>query len=308
MTGLVTGEAVLLDLRLAKLPSRALAFLLDLFLQVVVLIVAVIGLAALGSAAGLDDALMFALVLATVVAIIVGYPTLMETLTGGRTLGKMALGLRVVRADGGPIRFRHALVRGLCGALELWMFGGCIAVITSLINSQGQRVGDLLAGTVAVAERQPLRQAHPPIAMPPGLEGWAATLDLTALREADAAAARSVVHRWHHLSPVARQASATTLAQRIATQVSPTAPPGVPAVAYLSAVLAERTRRTLAAAPAAVGAAGMPGAPGPSAAPAPAQPAPTWVDPTPPAASPSSVEPVQSPGSTLTEDHGWRLG
>ena len=51
--------------------------------------------------------------------VFLGYPVAMETLTRGRTLGKMALGLRVVRDDGGPITFRQALVRGLVGlALE----------------------------------------------------------------------------------------------------------------------------------------------------------------------------------------------
>lgn len=299
MSELVTGEAVVLDLRLAKLPSRALAFLLDWMLQTVLLVGAVLGVAALSALAGLDQALMIALVLAVIVGIIVGYPTIFETVTGGRTLGKMAMGLRIVRADGGPIRFRHALVRGLCAVFELWMFSGFIAMITSLVNPRGQRVGDLLAGTVAVAERQPLHQAPPPIAMPPGLQEWASTLDLTALQEVDASSARSVVQRWHQLAPSAREASAAGLAQRIASQVSPTPPAGVPAVAYLAAVLAERTRRTLATTP----------APTPVAAPfvsppvaaSPVEPIPTWVDP----AAASTPAPPQSPPPA---DHGWRLG
>ena len=50
-----------------------------------------------------------------VVAVTVGVPTVVETLTRGRTLGKLALGLRVVRDDGGPITARHALTRALVG-------------------------------------------------------------------------------------------------------------------------------------------------------------------------------------------------
>ena len=52
-----------------------------------------------------------------VVLVFAGYPILMEWLTRGRTLGKIWLGLRVVRDDGGPIGFRQALVRGLAGLL-----------------------------------------------------------------------------------------------------------------------------------------------------------------------------------------------
>ena len=53
--------------------------------------------------------------------IIVGYPVILETLTRGRSLGKFALGLRVVSDDGGPERFRQALMRGLAAVVEIWL-------------------------------------------------------------------------------------------------------------------------------------------------------------------------------------------
>lgn len=304
---LVTGEAVALDLRLAKLPSRSLAFLLDFCLQVTALILGIIGVTAIITAADLDEAASTALVILTLVGILVGYPCMMETLSGGRTLGKMALGLRIVRADGGPIRFRHALVRALCGFVELWMTGGCIAVIVSLINPRGQRVGDLLAGTVAVAERQHLRQAPAVVAMPPGLQGWASTLDLSALNETDASAARSLVQRWHQLAPASRESMAAELTGRINSRVSPPPPAGTPPIAYLSAVLAERLRRTPAP---------MPTAP---PAPAPVPPAPTGplvygqpqADPyyDSPAQPPTLDQPPlqPEPASQPEPNHGWRL-
>ena len=89
------------------------------------------------------------------VAIIVGYPATMETLTRGRTVGKLALGLGSVRSDGGAIRFRHALVRALAAVVEMYMCSGAIAVITSLLSPEGKRVGDYMAGTIVVRERAP---------------------------------------------------------------------------------------------------------------------------------------------------------
>ena len=151
---LVTGEAVVLELRLAKLPSRAVAETLDLLVQFGgLLVISLIG-AFTGLSDSLDGAAAVALGLTLYVGIFVGYPVLFESLSRGRSLGKMAMGLRVVREDGGPIQFRHALVRGLLAIFEVYPFG-VIAVITSLLSAKGKRVGDYLAGTVVVRERVP---------------------------------------------------------------------------------------------------------------------------------------------------------
>ena len=135
MTDLVTGDAVVLELRLAKLASRSLALAIDLAVQLGRLL---IGLVVLGGTVGfVDEALAAALGLLFYVAVVVGYPVAIETLTRGRTLGKMAMGLRVVREDGGPVRFRQAFVRGLVGVVEIWLSFGAVALIASLASSQG---------------------------------------------------------------------------------------------------------------------------------------------------------------------------
>ena len=116
-----------------------------------------------------DPALIAALTLIVIVLVLVGYPVAWETLSGGRTPGKMALGLRVIRADGGgPIEFRHALTRGLCGVIvDFWMLGvfGFVAVVSSTASERGRRVGDLLAGVrdhahCSAAVRAPERGAR----------------------------------------------------------------------------------------------------------------------------------------------------
>ena len=67
------------------------------------------------------------------VLVLVGYPLAFETATRGRTLGMMAMGLRVVSEDGGPERFRQALFRALAGVIEIWMLMGAPAVICSVL-------------------------------------------------------------------------------------------------------------------------------------------------------------------------------
>ena len=94
--------------------------------------------------------------IASFLLVLVGGPIAVETLSHGRSLGKLACGLRVVRDDGGPIRFRHALVRGAMGVVEILMTFGVIACIASLVSARGRRLGDVFAGTLVVRERMPV--------------------------------------------------------------------------------------------------------------------------------------------------------
>ncbi len=244
MSQLVTGEAVVLDLRPAALPSRLVAGLLDALLQGFVLLV----LSGLATAISLDlsTAATEALGLVVVVAVLIVYPVTFETLLRGRTPGKAAMGLRVVRDDGGPIGFRQALVRGLCGAfLErpgLTLFSA--AVISSLLNSQSKRLGDLLAGTVVLRERVSVR-GGPVAGMPPPLAGWAAELDLSGVSDSLALSMRQFVSRSDQLTANAREDLGGRLVRAVTDAVGP-APHGTPGWAVLSAVLAERRRRETA--------------------------------------------------------------
>ena len=241
-TPIVTGDAVVLELRLAKLASRSLALAIDVALQLGLVVAGTLALA--GVVSFVDNALAAAIGLAFYIAVVIGYPVAFETATRGRTLGKMALGLRVVREDGGPIRFRHAFVRGLLGVVEIWLTFGSVALITSLASAKGKRLGDYLAGTVAVRERMPVQSA-PMAAMPPPLAGWAPALDLSRVPDDLALAARQYLSRYGELAPEVRAGMGQRLATAVAALTTPPPPPGTPAWAFLSAVLAERRRRDL---------------------------------------------------------------
>ncbi len=239
MSEIVTGEAVVVEVRIAQLPSRALAYIIDWVVQCTVLVAALVLLSNASFVA--DSALTAGLVILFAVLVIVGYPVIFETVSRGRSLGKLALGLRVVSDDGGPERFRQALFRGLAGFVEFWLFFGAPALITSLVNQQGKRLGDVFAGTIVIGERAP-RQAPPP-AMPPQLAAWAATLELSQLPDELANTARQYLSRRHQLAPGVQHEMGARIAAQVTACVAPPPPPGVPPHAYLAAVLAERRRR-----------------------------------------------------------------
>ena len=239
---LVTGDAVVLDLRLARLASRGLAFALDVLIQAVLWLVFTLIVLWAGVH---DEALGAAILLGLLVLVRVGYPVLFETLAGGRTLGKMAFGLRVVRDDGGPIRFRHALTRGLAGAVVDFgpvLVWSAVAIVVSLFSAKSKRAGDFLAGTVVVQERAPATPV-PLISMPPLLTEWASRLELSALPDDLALAARQYLARYPTLRPEARDRLGYDLAQELAARLGAPVPPGIPPWMYLMAVLAERRNR-----------------------------------------------------------------
>ena len=242
---LVTGEAVGLDLRPAALPSRLVAGALDTLLQFALL--AVLALLAAATGTGTSSAGEAAITVVVLLVVTAGYPVAFESLLRGRTPGKAAMGLRVVRDDGGPIGFRQALVRGLTATFVerpgITFFTG--AVVCMLVNSRSKRLGDLLAGTVVLQERIPgggpaLRS---PGAPHPQLAAWAAELDLTGLPDELALSARAYLGRARELTDAARAQLGARLAGAVAAVVTPPPPQGTPAGPYLAAVLAERSRR-----------------------------------------------------------------
>ncbi|MFD6953327.1 hypothetical protein A6A08_11205 [Nocardiopsis sp. TSRI0078] len=245
VTPLVTGDAVVLDLRPAGFATRAAALAIDAILQVIALIA--LGVLASWIGRNLDPAITAAVSLAGAILVLVGYPTVFETVSRGRSLGKMALGLRVVGTDGSPERFRQALGRALASFVEIWMTTGVIALITSMINRDGRRVGDFVAGTMVVEERAggPREEGVP---MPPHLAGWAAGVELSRLSPETVATARQYVLRYGELAEHTRHEMGVRLADAVASQISPPPPPGTTPPYFLAAVLAERRRRHEAAA------------------------------------------------------------
>jgi uncharacterized RDD family membrane protein YckC len=251
---IVTGEAVVLDLPYARFPTRMLAYLIDMLVQLLMLTIVVVLAAAGAGSHNLDAASVAAVLVSGFVAVIVGYPAAFETLSRGRTLGKLALGLRVVADDGGPERFRQALVRALAGSVECWALIGVPALVTAMLSARGKRLGDIFAGTFVVRERapRPAGRAYSvgaygiPTGLPavnPALQGWAAALDLSGLPEPVAAAAASYLSRYWQLNAPERDQLGWQLAADIAARVAPPPPPGLPAVDYLHTVLAERRHR-----------------------------------------------------------------
>ncbi len=237
---LVTGEAVALDLPPSTVAVRLTSGLIDICTEGLLLVVLLIGSFAL--LADSDAALLAVASVVSIVLALVAMPTAVETLTRGRSLGKVVLGLRTVRDDAGPISFRHALVRALVGVVEIWALYGVPALICALVTVRGKRLGDVVAGTYVVRERFPFPGVRP-VMMPPQLAGWAVRADIAPLPDGLALAVRQFLDRAGSLHPASRARLGVSLTQQVLGHVAPAPPPGEHPEAVLAAVLAERRRR-----------------------------------------------------------------
>lgn len=152
----VTPENVAFDFQLAGPFPRALAFLVDALLIAILFVLLVLLSFSLGSlGAGLSGIGLVLLFFTWW-----GYGMVMETLANGQTLGKMALGLRVVAGTGLSITPSQAILRNILRAADLVppFFPGIFAMLG---NSRFQRLGDLAANTMVIVEKTNLRPKPP---------------------------------------------------------------------------------------------------------------------------------------------------
>ena len=211
-----TGEAVAIRYELAGLGSRFLAVVVDGLAQLLILVGLVLAYSAWAVAirkllpanlsAWLDAALIF-----VVFIVVIGWFIVFEIWWSGRTPGKRALGLRVLRDGGFPIDGGASVIRNLVRIVEILLGFYALSAISTLISKENKRLGDFAAGTIVVRDRA---DAGPDLA---------AYLDsparlATGLTEPDRVLIERFLARRSALAPDAR----TSLAARIAQQVRPT--------------------------------------------------------------------------------------
>ncbi len=244
--GVVTPEAVRLEFEAAGVGSRGAALLLDLLLQsAVLMIVGFTGVLVYAEAGpGLPGWVGDTVAVLFAFAVVWGYPVAFETLWRGRTLGKAAMGLRVVTVEGSPVRFRHAAVRATLGIVDFALTSGAAALLSALLSRRHQRLGDLVAGTIVLRERTGAKAPSAVrFSIPAGAESYAATLDPAGLSADDYATVRSFLLRAPHLPDEVRAHLAVRLAGPLAAKLRHLRPGTVPAETFLQCLAARYQQR-----------------------------------------------------------------
>jgi uncharacterized RDD family membrane protein YckC len=225
---IATPEGVELDLVLAGLGSRFIARIVDSLVQAGIVLAFFVVLALIHS--GWVLAVVFIVIFLTMFA----YDIPFEVYASGRTPGKRAAGLRVVRGGGQPVGFVASLVRNVLRLVDYLPAGYLVGAITIVFSEKNQRVGDLAAGTIVVRERAAVPQAvgwtawsRPTVPLA-AVAGW----DVSAVTPAEVAATRAFLDRRINLPDEVRYRLAWDLAVRLGGKVS-----GIPQGAHPEYVL-----------------------------------------------------------------------
>ncbi|MEO5921191.1 MAG: RDD family protein [Pseudolysinimonas sp.] len=240
----LTGEAVALDLRPTGFALRAAGAIIDWIVYFGAYIAIVLALFSLASSSNTEGAVYGIIAVVAIVACLVIAPVTVETLSRGKSLGRLAVGARIVRDDGGAIGLRHAAIRALVGVFEIYMtFGGGAALI-GLFSTRTKRLGDMLAGTYSQYERI-ARVAPPLFGVPAQLESWARLADVARMPDALSRRVAQFLAQAPHLTADRRGFQAAQLAAEVSRFVSPL-PPVQPEL-FLAGVAVVRREREYAA-------------------------------------------------------------
>ncbi|MEY2847951.1 MAG: hypothetical protein RI885_616 [Actinomycetota bacterium] len=237
---LVTGEAVALDLRPASFVLRATGSIIDFVVTVLVLLGGFFVIVGIYGGFGVDDAAVGALFVTLLVVCTIVVPTAVETLSMGKSLGKLVMGVRIVRDDGGAVGFRHAFIRALTGFIEIIGTFGGLAAIVALLNGRAKRLGDLLAGTYAQYERV-ADPGDPIFAVPPELVEWSRIADVARMPDRLSRRVTQFLGGASAFLPEARARIGASLASEAAGFVDPV--PAAAPEAFLIAITAIRRER-----------------------------------------------------------------
>lgn len=233
-----TPEQIAITLPIAGVGTRLLAALLDAAIIIGAFIVSLFGAL---SVAGIisaqrrgDDAtqVLGALYILLLAAALFGYFAGLELLWNGQTIGKRALGIRVLRDDGTPVDVASVLARNVVRLVDFLPVGYLIGLISLVVDRRGRRLGDIVGGTIVVREggSTPTLREIGAIA---DLAAWSLGPDEPSaptdrLTEDEIAAAREFLRRAPSFAPPQRFALGWRVAVTLAARMGYTTPPPEP--------------------------------------------------------------------------------
>ena len=241
----LSGEAVAIDVQPIGFVLRAAGAIIDLLVGFAVFLLTLFLRLWLLDIGVLDQATDTIASIASIVVSFVVLPITMEVALKGRSLGKLAVGGRIVRIDGGATGFRHAFIRALLGVLEIYMTLGSVAVLAGAFSARSQRLGDMVAGTYSQRVRAPKLIPSVPV-LPPMLTGWAQIADVARLPDRLARRISQFLQSAPRMVPAARARVAQDLLAEASPFVSPL-PAAAPEVVLvgITVLRRERERRAL---------------------------------------------------------------
>ena len=231
-----TPERVPLHFGLASIGNRFIACAIDHAIQTFALVLIFLGFLLLADTTNVESAFstapkwVYAVMIIVLFLILTGYFAFFEWLWSGQTPGKRWLKLRVIREDGRPITFWEASVRNLIRSFDMMPAPFySIGLISVFSTTRDQRVGDMVAGTVVVREREAEAPAFAKVFASPvsdpalrrSFKPVNFTGDLNSLTESEIQVVETFLRRRWDLADVPRQWMAWRVSLPILYKIRP---------------------------------------------------------------------------------------
>lgn len=145
-----TSQNVKIEYQLASVGQRIFAFLIDLAILIVVFFIFYLAIVF----NNLDDQDLMYYVISLLLLIWIWFYTLGSEIIGnGQTIGKLALGIKVVKLNGDEMEFYDYFSRWSVRLFDVYFSVGTLAMLLIASNKNGQRLGDIISGTTVIKKR-----------------------------------------------------------------------------------------------------------------------------------------------------------
>lgn len=152
---ILTTQNVTIEYTPASVGERILSYLIDIVILFAWFIVIIFVMGAVRpNSSGTD--LFFWVFMSVAMLPVMFYDLVSELFLNGQSIGKRAIGIKVVMLDGSQPTLGAYLMRWLFRLIDITLFSGVVAFITVIVNNKGQRLGDIAAGTTVVKIKPPL--------------------------------------------------------------------------------------------------------------------------------------------------------
>ncbi len=156
-TAINTAQNVTIEYEYAGLGKRILAFLIDLvvfaiyFIFLSLTVYKALQYVDVGGVLGIEQ-------LSTIP--VFTYTLWSHIIFNGRTVGKFAMGIKVIKDDGSPVHWSDFLLRWIFRLVDIFATTGALGIVTIILTDKNQRLGDRAAQTIVINTRKSPRVSH----------------------------------------------------------------------------------------------------------------------------------------------------
>lgn len=218
----ITAQKVDINYALAGLMQRILAFVIDgIVISIVYSLLSALFFLILPNNNSAFEVYVYIILF----PIVLFYHLYMEYFFNGQSLGKKALGIRVIKANGERPEFIDYLTRWMFRVVDITFSVGVVAIVAILSSDKQQRLGDIIGNTVVIQVQNPRNYELNDVLKVTRFDNYELTYpDAKIFNEAQMLLLKEALERYTKYPNDAHVAAIKQMAQKFAEQMGIVAP------------------------------------------------------------------------------------